>query len=126
MSAYRRVGETGFKRDKKKKWLTSCETFNSACGGADVSGIRSPQIAEDVALLWGDSRLTPLDNAIFNRMGQLKIHSHSHSEILHRNVGCVPRRQLEIRNDWRGLLSEDDLRERHQKSEGSNEHRKIF
>ena len=46
------VYQHGERADKKKKWLTSCETFESACGGADVSGTRSPQIAEDVALFW--------------------------------------------------------------------------
>jgi hypothetical protein len=41
------------KRDnEKKKWLATCEAFKAACGGAHVSGIRSPTIAGDVALLW--------------------------------------------------------------------------
>ena len=46
------VYQHGNRADKKKEWLANSKTFKAACGGADVSGIRSPQIAEDVALLW--------------------------------------------------------------------------
>ena len=46
------VYQHGNRADKKKEWLANGKIFKDACGGADVSGIRSPQIAEDVALLW--------------------------------------------------------------------------
>src|SRR5260370_13420128 len=50
----------------------------------------------------------------------------TNTEILNRDLECVSRRQLRIGNDWRGLLGEDDLSEKRQKGEGSNEHRASF
>ena len=35
-----------------------------------------------------------------------------YTEILHRNFECISRRQLGIGENWRGLLGEDDLREK--------------
>jgi hypothetical protein len=46
------VYEHGTHVDERETWLANCETFKAACGGAHVSGIRSPTIAGDVALLW--------------------------------------------------------------------------
>jgi len=38
------------------------------------------------------------------------------TEILHRNVECVPGSQLRIGKNWCRLLAEDDLGEKQQKS----------
>src|SRR5271165_3924326 len=48
-----------------------------------------------------------------------------YTDILHRNVECIPRRQLRVRFDWRRLLGENDLGENQQECDGTNEHRGI-
>jgi hypothetical protein len=54
------VYQHGTHVDEKDKWLATFETFKSACGGAHVTGIRSPAIAGDVALLWAAHEMIPI------------------------------------------------------------------
>src|SRR5262245_23950931 len=49
------------------------------------------------------------------------------THVLSGYVECIPWRQLRIRKNWPGLLGKDDLSEKEQKSEGSqNVHRQVL